>query len=106
MLLTITNTSAPATNLGYLLVKLPNRLQSFEAAFGKIYVFYPEATAERCTVALLLDVDSVALVRGRSGSRGDGALLDQLALRRGPRLDKQLLRLNRLRVAALPSMGC
>ena len=28
-------------------------------------MFYPEATDERCTVALLLEVDPVALVRGR-----------------------------------------
>ncbi|HEY0735493.1 MAG TPA: 3' terminal RNA ribose 2'-O-methyltransferase Hen1 [Herpetosiphonaceae bacterium] len=77
MFLTITNTSAPATDLGYLLVKHPERLHSFEASFGAIHVFYPEATTERCTAALLLDVDPVALVRGRPGTRGDGALLDQ-----------------------------
>lgn len=40
-------------------------------------MFYPEATDERCTAALLLDVDPVALVRGRPGAGGDGALLDQ-----------------------------
>ncbi|HEY0737738.1 MAG TPA: hypothetical protein VGD69_22660 [Herpetosiphonaceae bacterium] len=47
----ITTTSAPATDLGYLLVKHPQRLHSFEASFGAIHVFYPEATAERCTTA-------------------------------------------------------
>jgi 3' terminal RNA ribose 2'-O-methyltransferase Hen1 len=77
MLLTITNTSPPATDLGYLLVKHPSRPQSFDVSFGKIHIFYPEATAERCTAALLLDVDPVALVRGRRGSQGEGALLDQ-----------------------------
>ncbi len=29
------------------------------------HVYYPEADAERCTVCLLLDVDSVGMVRGK-----------------------------------------
>jgi hypothetical protein len=49
--------------LGYLLHKNPNRLQSSELSFGKAHVFYPEASANRCTAALLLDVDPVGLVR-------------------------------------------
>lgn len=77
MLLTITNTLAPATDLGYLLHKNPNRAQSFELSFGHVHVFYPEAGDERCTAALLLDVDPVALVRGRRGSDGEGGLLDR-----------------------------
>ena len=63
MLLTITNTQAPATDLGYLLHKNPARLQSFRLAFGEAHVFYPEVTEERCTAALLLDVDPVGLIR-------------------------------------------
>src|SRR5512142_2838742 len=77
MLLTITNTQVPATHLGYLLHKNPARAQSFELSFGKAHVFYPEATEERCTVALLLDVDPVGLVRGRSGPAGEGGALEQ-----------------------------
>lgn len=77
MLLTITNTQAPATDLGYLLHKNPARAQSFELSFGQAHVFYPEATAERCTAALLLDIDPVGLVRGRRGGSGEGGLLDQ-----------------------------
>ena len=69
MLLTITTTRAPATDLGYLLHKHPDRLQTFETAAGAAHVFYPEATAERCTAALLLEVDPVALVRGPAGSK-------------------------------------
>jgi 3' terminal RNA ribose 2'-O-methyltransferase Hen1 len=53
MLLTLSTTHEPATDLGYLLHKNPAKLHSFELAFGKAHVFYPEATAERCTVALL-----------------------------------------------------
>jgi 3' terminal RNA ribose 2'-O-methyltransferase Hen1 len=63
VLLTLTCTQAPATDLGYLLHKNPARLHSFPVSFGQAHVFYPEATAERCTAALLLDVDPVGLVR-------------------------------------------
>ena len=73
MLLTITTTRAPATDLGYLLHKHPDRLQTFETATGKAHVFYPEATAERCTAALLLEVDPITLVRGKTKT-GDGEL--------------------------------
>ena len=65
MLLTISTTHRPATDLGYLLHKNPARAQVFDLSFGKAHVFYPEASEERCTAALLLDVDPIALVRGR-----------------------------------------
>src|ERR687884_336166 len=74
MLLTITTTHQPATDLGYLLAKNPARTHSFDLAFGRTHVFYPEANEQRCTAALLLDIDPVALVRGRGESTG---LLDQ-----------------------------
>jgi len=70
MLLTLTTTHAPATDLGYLLAKHPARLQTFELSFGKAHVFYPEATEACCTAALLLDVDPVALSRGHKGAGG------------------------------------
>src|SRR5256714_2845763 len=63
MLLTITTTHRPATDLGHLLHKHPERLQSFGLPFGQAHVFYPEATIDRCTAALLLDVDPVGLIR-------------------------------------------
>lgn len=77
MLLTITNTHPPATDLGYLLHKNPVRPQSFDLSFGRAHVFYPEVSAERCTAALLLDVDPVGLVRNRRGPAGEGAMLEQ-----------------------------
>ena len=49
VLLTITTTRAPATDLGYLLHKHPGRLQTFPTATGAAHVFYPEATEQRCT---------------------------------------------------------
>lgn len=64
MLLTITSTNPPATDLGYLLHKNPTRCQSFELPFGMAHVFYPEASDSTCTVAMLLEIDPVGLVRG------------------------------------------
>jgi 3' terminal RNA ribose 2'-O-methyltransferase Hen1 len=68
MLLTITTTHQPATDLGYLLYKNPARAQSFPLSFGEAHVFYPEVSEERCTAAVLLDVDPIGLVRGASGN--------------------------------------
>ena len=65
MLLTITSTHPPATDLGYLLHKNPARCQTFELPVGRAHVFYPEASDDRCTAAMLLEVDPVGLVRGR-----------------------------------------
>jgi 3' terminal RNA ribose 2'-O-methyltransferase Hen1 len=78
MLLTITNFAEPATDLGFLLHKHPERCQSFELAFSAARVFYPEASETRCTAALLLDIDPIALTRGRQHGRGnsDTALFD------------------------------
>jgi hypothetical protein len=67
MLLTITTTHRPATDLGYLLHKNPARVQAFPLTFGQAHVFYPEASEERCTAALLLEVDPVGLVRRGPG---------------------------------------
>lgn len=65
MLLTITTTHQPATDLGYLLYKHPARVQTFNLAFGEAHVFYPETSEDRCTAALLLDINPVGLVRGK-----------------------------------------
>ena len=77
MLLTITNTNAACHRPWVLAPQKPLRLQSFPLSFGQAHVFYPEATSERCTAALLLDVDPVALVRNRRGPSGEGGTLDQ-----------------------------
>lgn len=74
MLLTITTTHCPATDLGYLLHKNPARCQEFELSFGRAHVFYPRAVEASCTAALLLDVDSVGLIRGKHRKGGQ---LDQ-----------------------------
>lgn len=74
VLLTVSTTHRPATDLGYLLHKHPGRVQEFTQSFGTARVFYPEATAQRCTVALLLDVDPVALARSRAKNSPDFSL--------------------------------
>ena len=74
MLLTISTTHKPATDLGYLLHKHPDKLQTFDLSFGKAHVFYPEARDERCTAALQLEIDPIGLVRSVK-SRGKQRLL-------------------------------
>ena len=77
MLLTISTTYRPATDLGYLLHKNPGRFQSFTLPFGRADVFYPIAGVDRCTAALLLDIDPVGLVRPKSGASNSAGWLQQ-----------------------------
>lgn len=70
MLLTISTNRLPATDLGYLLHKHPDRCQTFDLSFGQAHVFYPEADERRCTACLLLNVDPVGLVRGKGDWQG------------------------------------
>lgn len=64
MLLEIKTTHQPATDLGYLLHKHPDKLQSVELAVGCAHIYYTEADAHSCTACLLLDINPVDLVRG------------------------------------------
>ncbi|MDL4774941.1 3' terminal RNA ribose 2'-O-methyltransferase Hen1 [Actinomadura xylanilytica] len=74
MLLTIKTTMPGAPDLGYALHKHPGRVQRFDQSFGTAHVFYPDADEDRCTAALLLDVDPVKLARTRSRSTPDFSL--------------------------------
>jgi len=65
VLLTISTTHQPATDLGFLLHKNPGRQHVAEFGFGTARVVYPEATGERCCAAVLVDIDAVGLVAGR-----------------------------------------
>jgi hypothetical protein len=67
MLLEITSTAPAATDLGYLLHKNPANVRSIDLAFGRAHVFYPHATPDRCTAALLVEVDPIGLVRRGRG---------------------------------------
>lgn len=77
MLLTITTTHNPATDLGYLLHKHPNKLQTFNLKFGQVHVFYPQVSDERCTAVLLLDIDPIQLFRSRRASGNSSFALQQ-----------------------------
>jgi 3' terminal RNA ribose 2'-O-methyltransferase Hen1 len=77
MLVTITSTARPATDLGFLLHKHPAKTQTFDVSAGQAHVFYPEADENRCTAALLLEVDPIGLVRGRGSSGPDSFSLAQ-----------------------------
>lgn len=66
MILKISTTHQPATDLGYLLHKNPSRLHEETFPFGKGFVLFPEISDQKAEAALVLDVDPVGLVRGGS----------------------------------------
>lgn len=76
MLLTISTTHFPADDLSYLLHKHPGKIQSVDISAGKAYIFYPEVSEQKCTAALLLDIDPVGLVRS-GGPKGNDFALEQ-----------------------------
>jgi len=83
VLLTLTTTHAPASDLSYLLHKNPANVHERDLAFGTARVCFPEASDERCTAALVVDVDPIALVRDRKqGPKGDGFSLAQYVIDR------------------------
>ena len=57
---------APATDIGFLLAKNPAKAQTFDLSFGRAHAFYPRADENQCDFALLLEVDPIALVRGKN----------------------------------------
>jgi SAM-dependent methyltransferase len=74
--LTITTTGTserPATDLGFLLHKHPDRAQTYSTTSGTAHVFYPEASVERCTAALLLEVDPATLLKRGRGKGREGS---------------------------------
>src|SRR5689334_18089906 len=70
MYLSIATTHRPATDLGFLLHKNPQRVHETELSFGKAFVVYPEAGEDRCEAVLMLDIDPVGLVRGKGQGAG------------------------------------
>ena len=74
MLLTITTSHTPATDIGFLLEKHPAKVHEFELSAGRALVFYPEASDARCTAALMLEVDPIGLVRSQAAKAGDAGL--------------------------------
>lgn len=70
MLLTISTTHRPASDLSYLLHKHPDKVQQVELSAGVAHIFYPEVSEERCSISLLLDIDPIGLVRRNNGPGG------------------------------------
>lgn len=77
MLLTITTTHTPATDLGYLLHKNPTKVQQFDLSFGAAYFFYTDVHQTQCTAAMLIEVDPIGLVRNNKGPAGENFALRQ-----------------------------
>jgi 3' terminal RNA ribose 2'-O-methyltransferase Hen1 len=75
MLITISTTHHPATDLGFLLHKHPDKLQTIELSIGKAHLFYSEKRDEKTTINLLLDIDSIDMVRGTRSSGSDNFAL-------------------------------
>jgi 3' terminal RNA ribose 2'-O-methyltransferase Hen1 len=74
MLLTISTTHSPAADLGWLLHKHPDKVQSFDIAGGQAHIFYPITQEDICTAALVVDVDPVDIVRTMNIPQDRGAL--------------------------------
>jgi 3' terminal RNA ribose 2'-O-methyltransferase Hen1 len=75
MLLNITTTHTPATDLGYLLHKHPDKFQTLELSVGKAHVFYPEKSEEKTTISVLLDIDPIDMIRGGRNWGAEGFAL-------------------------------
>ena len=67
MLVSLTSTTPDATDLGYLLHKHPDNVRSVDVGIGRAHVFFPEATPQRCTASLFVEVDPIGLARGNKG---------------------------------------
>ena len=72
MLVSLTSTTPVATDLGYLLHKHPDRVRSIDVGFGRAHVFYPEATAQRCTATTYVEVDPFGPIRHRRKRQAQG----------------------------------
>ena len=69
-MLLISTTHHPATDLGFLLHKNPSRIFSEELTFGRVDVAFTEASEDRATAAVLVEIDPVRLVRGKNDAQG------------------------------------
>ncbi|HEY7094903.1 MAG TPA: 3' terminal RNA ribose 2'-O-methyltransferase Hen1 [Ktedonobacterales bacterium] len=70
MLVTLTCHAPNAPDVGYLFGKNPASLFAREFSGGRVLVFYPEVADEHLTIALLTEINPIALVRTASGAHG------------------------------------
>jgi 3' terminal RNA ribose 2'-O-methyltransferase Hen1 len=74
MLLSITSRTPDATDLGYLLHKNPANIHTTSLSFGEATVFFSKAQENICTAHLMVEVDPIALVRGKGAVSSGWAL--------------------------------
>ncbi|MCQ3806499.1 MAG: hypothetical protein KTV16_04265 [Acidimicrobiia bacterium] len=72
MLVSLTSTAPEASDLGFLLHEHPDRVRSVDVGFGRADVFYPEATPQRCTATLFVEVNPIDLARGSKARQPQG----------------------------------
>jgi 3' terminal RNA ribose 2'-O-methyltransferase Hen1 len=70
MLVTLTCHAPNAPDVGYLFGKNPASLFAREFSGGRVLVFYPEVADDHLTIALLTEINPIALVRTASGAHG------------------------------------
>ena len=70
MLITLTCHAPNAPDVGYLFGKNPASLFARDFSGGRVLVFYPEVADDHLTIALLTEIDPIALVRTASGAHG------------------------------------
>jgi 3' terminal RNA ribose 2'-O-methyltransferase Hen1 len=70
LLITLTCHAPNAPDIGYLFGKNPTSLFAREFSGGRVLVFYPEVAEDHLTIALLTEIDPIALVRTASGAHG------------------------------------
>ncbi len=70
MLLSLSTTHVPATDLGFLLMKHPDNVHQLQLSMGRASLFYPQADEARCTAAIMVEIDPIDLVRGRGHATG------------------------------------
>ncbi|MCL1839207.1 MAG: 3' terminal RNA ribose 2'-O-methyltransferase Hen1 [Propionibacteriaceae bacterium] len=66
--------AADSDDLSYLLFKHPDRVQEFNLGYAKATLWFPHAQPGRYQVALLVDIDSVALAKSKRFQRRDHEL--------------------------------
>jgi 3' terminal RNA ribose 2'-O-methyltransferase Hen1 len=64
MLITLTCRTHNAPEIGYLLAKHPDSIFNRSFTAGKVWIFYPEVSSNQLTIALITEIDPIALVRG------------------------------------------
>jgi 3' terminal RNA ribose 2'-O-methyltransferase Hen1 len=74
MLLSLTNHGPNASDLGYLLHKHPANVHTSTLTFGEATVFYPDSPEEECTAVLLVEINTIDLVRSKGARQANWAL--------------------------------